>query len=79
MVTGRLTHVFKDRFVISHVTIDGEEIFPIKPVRIKRAHIEKKANSLENSNAILALRCALYNGTLDRVFPQSRDSLERPP
>ena len=33
----------------------------------------------ENSNAILALRCALYNGTLDRVFPQSRDLLERPP
>lgn len=24
----------------------------------------------ENSNAILALRCALYNGTLDRVFHQ---------
>ena len=33
----------------------------------------------ENSNAILALRCALYNGTLDRVFQQHRDTLERPP
>ena len=30
----------------------------------------------ENSNAILALRCALYNGTLDRVFRQYRDSLK---
>ena len=29
----------------------------------------------ENSNAILALRCALYNGTLDHVFQQHRDSL----
>ncbi len=33
----------------------------------------------ENSNAILALRCALYNGTLDRVFQQHRDTRERPP
>ena len=33
----------------------------------------------ENSNAILALRCALYNGTLDRVFHKHRDPLERPP
>jgi len=33
----------------------------------------------ENSNAILALRCALYNGTLNRVFQQHRDSLKRPP
>ena len=33
----------------------------------------------ENSNAILALRCALYNGTLDRVFQQHRDTLGRPP
>ena len=31
----------------------------------------------ENSNAILALRCALYNGTLDRVFQQHRDNLEQ--
>ncbi len=30
----------------------------------------------ENSNAILALRCALYNGTLDRVFQQYRDNLK---
>ena len=30
----------------------------------------------ENSNAILALRCALYNGTLDRVFQQYRDTPE---
>lgn len=30
----------------------------------------------ENSNAILALRCALYNGTLDRVFQQYRDNPE---
>ena len=33
----------------------------------------------ENSNAILALRCALYNGTLDRVFQQHRHTLEQPP
>jgi hypothetical protein len=32
----------------------------------------------ENSNAILALRCALYNGTLNRVFQQYRDSLKQP-
>ena len=30
----------------------------------------------ENSNAILALRCALYNGTLDRVFQQYRENLK---
>ena len=33
----------------------------------------------ENSNAILALRCALYNGTLERVLQQHRDRLEPPP
>ncbi len=33
----------------------------------------------ENSNAILALRCALYNGTLDRVFQQHREILKQPP
>lgn len=33
----------------------------------------------ENSNAILALRCALYNGTLDRVFQQGQDHLTKPP
>lgn len=33
----------------------------------------------ENSNAILALRCALYNGTLDRVFLQHQDHLTKPP
>lgn len=33
----------------------------------------------ENSNAILALRCALYNGTLDRVFQQHRHNLKPPP
>ena len=33
----------------------------------------------ENSNAILALRCALYNGTLDRVFQQYRDNPEQSP
>ena len=33
----------------------------------------------ENSNAILALRCALYNGTLDRVFQQDRDNPEQSP
>ena len=33
----------------------------------------------ENSNAILALRCALYNGTLDRVFQLHRDHRNRPP
>ena len=33
----------------------------------------------ENSNAILALRCALYNGTLNRVFQQRRDRLKPPP
>ena len=30
----------------------------------------------ENSNAILALRCALYNGTLDGVFQQYREKPE---
>ena len=33
----------------------------------------------ENSNAILALRCALYNGTLDRVFQQYRENPEQSP
>ncbi len=33
----------------------------------------------ENSNAILALRCALYNGTLDRVFQLHRNRLNRIP
>ena len=33
----------------------------------------------ENSNAILALRCALYNGTLDRVFQKHRENLKPPP
>ena len=33
----------------------------------------------ENSNAILALRCALYNGTLDRIFQQYRENPEQSP
>ena len=33
----------------------------------------------ENSNAVLALRCALYNGTLDRIFQQHSDTLKQPP
>ena len=33
----------------------------------------------ENSNAILALRCALYNGTLDRVFQQYRNNPAQSP
>ena len=31
----------------------------------------------ENSNAVLALRCALYNGTLQRVFNNAASSSER--
>ena len=31
----------------------------------------------ENSNAILALRCALYNGTLNQVFSPSPTQLQR--
>ncbi len=33
----------------------------------------------ENSNAILALRCALYNGTLERVFQLHRTNLSHAP
>jgi hypothetical protein len=33
----------------------------------------------ENSNAILALRCALYNGTLESVFQFHRERLNRTP
>ena len=45
----------------------------IGPVRLKRSGAWWYK---ENSNAILALRCALYNGTLDRVFQQYRDNLK---
>ena len=41
------------------------------------AHVRLKRSGAwwysENSNAILALRCALYNGTLEQVFQHHRD------
>ena len=65
----------KGGYPIGSGAIESAHLF-IGHVRLKRSGAWWYE---ENSNAILALRCALYNGTLDRVFQQHRDSLGRPP